>query len=97
VRDPREHHSPCGCVHRCDDVEELGVTNRASALERLTRLSMEGNAAGVAFALGLQGSLVRAFGEGCLSEAEMKVARDFCCCDGVVERKDVIILIVMII
>ena len=84
-------------MHRCADVEELGVTSRASALQRLTRLSTEGSEAGVAFALGLQGSLARAFGEGCLSEAEMKVARDFCCCDGVVKRIDVIIFIVVII
>lgn len=84
-------------MHRCADVEELGVTSRASALQRLTRLCTEGSEAGVAFALGLQGSLARAFGEGCLSEAEMKVARDFCCCDGVVKRIDVIIFIVEII
>jgi hypothetical protein len=72
VRDPREFTSACGCLHRCEDVNELGFTSRASAIQRLDDVALAGQE-GVAFALGLMASLKRAFGEGCVSHAERQV------------------------
>ena len=78
MRDPREFTSACGCVHRCEDVNELGVTSRASAIQRLNDVALAGQE-GVAFALGLLTSLMRAFGEGCVSRAERQVI-GWCVC-----------------
>ena len=70
MRDPREHHSPCGCSHSCKDIEELGVTCRASAMQRLADVRGQ---AGVAFGLEIMTSIMSAFGAGSLSQGEKQV------------------------
>jgi hypothetical protein len=72
VRDPREHHAPCGCLHRCNDVEVLGRRSRDSAMQHVVDVSNSAKLEGAIFALGIADSLMAAFGSGCISSAEKK-------------------------
>ena len=69
-------------MHRCADVVELGVTCRASAVQRLREVSESGRKAGMVFALGLERMIARVFGEGSLSDGEHEVMAEIS--DGVV-------------
>ena len=74
MRDPREHHAACGCVHRCGEVEALHVTCRVSVEYALGDLCKSGGVGGVgvAFGVNVMEMLKKAFGEGCVSGAERR-------------------------